>query len=114
MSTKTKCLKIILNLQFPPPAKVHRVDFREIVGRDGGRQDVRFNVHLFPFAAPGLIYNSVVFPLVQNLLGGGDVSLLYCGVMWASRGSDPQEVSDAKNVKLDGANGSAEVGSRCI
>ena len=35
------------------------------------------------FVSPGLIYNSTIYPLVRELLGGGDVQLLYAGVMWA-------------------------------
>lgn len=64
-------------------ASVQRVDFAEMVARDGGRCDVRFRLDRFPFTAPGLVYNPIVFPLVQELLGGGHVNLLYAGVMWA-------------------------------
>lgn len=64
-------------------ASVQRTDFAEMVARDGGRCDVRFQLDRFPFTAPGLVYNSLVFPLVQELLGGGDVTLLYAGFMWA-------------------------------
>lgn len=64
-------------------AAVARGDFRELVDRDGERRDVRFQLDRFPFTAPGLIYNPSVYPLVKELLGGGDVNLLYAGVMWA-------------------------------
>jgi len=73
-------------------AAVQRGDFRELVKRDGKRCDVRFQLDRFPFTCPGLIYNSIIFPLVRELLGcggGGEVSLLYAGVMWA--------LSDEKN-----------------
>ncbi len=64
-------------------AQVARGDFRELVDRDGGRRDVRFQLDRFPFASSSLIYNPIVYPLVRELLGGGDVNLLYAGVMWA-------------------------------
>lgn len=64
-------------------AQVTRGDFRELVDRDGGRRDVRFQLDRFPFISPGLVYNPIVYPLVRELLGGGDVNLLYAGVMWA-------------------------------
>ena len=60
-----------------------RGDFCELVDRDGGRRDVRFQLDRFPFSCPGLVYNSMVYPLIQELLGGGDVNLLYAGIMWA-------------------------------
>ena len=64
-------------------ASVHRKDFAEFVARDGGRLDVRFQMDRGEFVAPGLVYNSTIYPLVRELLGGGDVQLLYAGVMWA-------------------------------
>jgi len=44
------------------------------------------------FLQPGIVYNPIVFPLVQKLLGSdkGGINLLYAGIMWA----DPQS-SDA-------------------
>ena len=74
-------------------AAVQRVDFRELVQRDGGRFDVRFQLDQGCMVAGGLIYNPIVFPLVQELLGGGEVNLLYAGVMWAesSPSSKPQK-----------------------
>ncbi|KAL3933574.1 MAG: hypothetical protein SGBAC_010332, partial [Bacillariaceae sp.] len=81
-------------------AQVGRGDFREILCRDGGRCDVRFQLDRFPFTARGLIYNPIVYPLVQALLGCSsedEICLLYAGVMWAkpnekdSSGSGPQK-----------------------
>ncbi|CAJ1968908.1 unnamed protein product [Cylindrotheca closterium] len=77
-------------------AQVGRGDFREILHRDGGRRDVRFQLDRFPFTARGLVYNPIVYPLVQALLGcnssGGEdeICLLYAGVMWAK----PNESDD--------------------
>ena len=63
-------------------AAAHRVDYRELLDRDGLRRDVRYQLNCYPYTAPGLIYNSMVYPLVQKLLGGSpDVTLLYMGVM---------------------------------
>ena len=75
--------KAILDQNTHILAQVGRGDFRELVDRDGGRRDVRFQLDRFPFTAEGLIYNSIVFPLVRALLGGGHICLLYAGVMWA-------------------------------
>ena len=76
-------------------ASVERVDFRELVHRDGGRKDQRFQLDRYPYASPSLVYNPIVFPLVRELLGGGDVNLLYMGVMWAfsdgTRAPPPQK-----------------------
>jgi len=72
-------------------AQVSRGDFRELIDRDGGRRDVRFQLDRFPFSAQGLIYNPIVFPLVKELLGGDDVCLLYAGVMWAKKSNDKCE-----------------------
>ena len=71
------------NMNHHLAASVHRCDFAELVKRDGGRLDVRFQMHKGEYVAPGLVYNPLVFPLVKALLGGGDVNLLYAGVMWA-------------------------------
>lgn len=67
---------------------MHRCDFAELVQRDGGRLDVRFQMDRGAYVAPGLVYNPVVYPLVKALLGGGDVNLLYAGVMWAKGHAD--------------------------
>jgi ectoine hydroxylase-related dioxygenase (phytanoyl-CoA dioxygenase family) len=72
-------------------AQVGRGDFRELVFRDGGRRDVRFQLDRFPFSAQGLVYNPIIFPLVKALLGGGDICLLYAGVMWAKPNNDISE-----------------------
>jgi len=64
-------------------ARVARGDFQELVDRDGGRRDIRFQLDRFPFNSLGLIYNPIVYSLVRELLGGGDVNLLYAGIMWA-------------------------------
>ena len=66
------------------------VDFREILDRDGGRRDVRFYFGSdSPYKCDGIIYNPIVYPLVKELLGGGDVNLLYAGVMWGMRDQTP-------------------------
>jgi ectoine hydroxylase-related dioxygenase (phytanoyl-CoA dioxygenase family) len=72
-------------------AQVGRGDFRELVDRDGGRRDVRFQLDRYPLSARGLIYNSTVFPIVKALLGGGDICLLYAGVMWAKPNNSADE-----------------------
>jgi ectoine hydroxylase-related dioxygenase (phytanoyl-CoA dioxygenase family) len=74
-------------------ARVARGDFQELVYRDGGRRDVRFQLDRLPFTSPGLVYNPIVYPLVRELLGGGDVNLLYAGVMWAMPQPKPKRVS---------------------
>lgn len=80
---------------------VARGDFRELVDRDGGRRDVRFQLDRFPFTAPGLIYNASVYPLVKELLGGGAVNLLYSGIMWALP-SDDKEPREPQKWHGDG------------
>lgn len=72
-------------------ASVQRIDFAELVARDGGRRCMRYNMQESPWTAPGLIYNPIVFSLVKELLGGGDVCLLYAGIMWAKPNPDPQK-----------------------
>ena len=74
-------------------SRVARGDFRELTDRDGGRRDIRFQLDRFPFTAPGLVYNPIVYPLIRELLGGGDVNLLYAGVMWALPQPKPKKVS---------------------
>ena len=65
------------------------VDFREILDRDGGRRDVRFYLGSdSPYKCEGIVYNPIVYPLVRELLGGGDVNLLYAGIMWGMRDQD--------------------------
>jgi ectoine hydroxylase-related dioxygenase (phytanoyl-CoA dioxygenase family) len=63
--------------------RIHRCDFRELVKRDGGRLDMRYKMAEPPFSSSLLSYNPIWFPLVKELLGGGDVTLLYMGVMVA-------------------------------
>jgi len=72
------------------------VDFREVLDRDGGRRDVRLyhgngNESDSLYGCSGLIYNPIVYPLVRELLGGGDVNLLYAGVMWGMGGQKAPE-----------------------
>ena len=66
-------------------ARVARGDFRELVDRDGGRRDVRFQLDRPPFTSPCLVYNSMTYSLVKELLGdgNGEINLLYAGIMWA-------------------------------
>ena len=64
-----------------------RQDYAEWVARDGGRVDVRYRLNHYPYNCGGLIYNSLVFPLVKALLNGSldteePVQLLYVGIMW--------------------------------
>lgn len=72
-----------------------RQDYAEWVARDGGRVDIRYGLNEYPYNSGGLIYNSIVFPLVRALLNGETtnhnndneaenkpVQLLYAGVMW--------------------------------
>lgn len=66
-----------------------RQDYVEWVARDGGRVDIRYGLNEYPYNCGGLIYNSIVFPLVKALLNGEEsletedpVQLLYAGVMW--------------------------------
>lgn len=84
-------------------ASAYRVDYREMVDRDGLRRDVRFDLDKWPYTASGLVYNNMVFPLVKELLGG-DVSLLYAGVMWARHclPSDDAEQKVAQKWHADG------------
>uniref|UniRef100_A0A7S2EG54 Uncharacterized protein n=1 Tax=Trieres chinensis TaxID=1514140 RepID=A0A7S2EG54_TRICV len=81
-------------------ASACRVDYREVVDRDGLRRDVRFELDKFPFSASGLVYNNKVFPLIKELLGGQDkVNLLYAGVMWARRCSSTENKDEKKSQK---------------
>lgn len=68
---------------------------------DGNHRDVRFQLDRFPFTAPGLICNASVYPLVKELLRGGDVNLLHSGVMWALL-SDEKKPGEPQNWHGDG------------
>ncbi len=89
----SKCKKnAISNNNVHLMSRVSRGDFRELVDRDGRRRDIRFQLDRFPFTCPGLVYNSIVYPLVKELLGGNDdVNLLYAGIMWALPFTDDQK-----------------------
>lgn len=68
-------------------AALSRQDYAEWVARDGGRVDIRYGLNEYPYNCGGLIYNSIIFPLVKTLLNGSiesdePVQLLYAGVMW--------------------------------
>ena len=80
--------------------RVHRCDFRELVQRDGGRLDMRYRLTDPPLNSPLLSYNPIWFPLVQELLGGGEVTLLYMGVMVArnSTADDQQWHGDGDHL----------------
>jgi ectoine hydroxylase-related dioxygenase (phytanoyl-CoA dioxygenase family) len=84
---------------------LHRVDFREIVKRDGGRVDMRYNLEQSPYTDSRISYNSIVFPFMKHLLGGEDVSLLYMGVMFA------QQQSAESHQKWHGDGGQLFTGS---
>lgn len=64
-------------------ARCARVDFAEMVHRDGGRVDVRLRCASPPLSDLALVRNAAWFPLCRKLLGGGDVNLLYSGYMIA-------------------------------
>mmetsp|Transcript_47674 Transcript_47674/g.116093 ORF Transcript_47674/g.116093 Transcript_47674/m.116093 type:complete len:395 (-) Transcript_47674:46-1230(-) len=69
-----------------------RQDYTEWVARDGGRVDIRYGLNRYPYNCGGLIYNSIVFPLVQAVLNGSNdenddsynepIQLLYAGITW--------------------------------
>lgn len=78
-----------------------RQDYSEWVARDGGRVDVRYRSNGYPYNCGGLIYNSIVFPLVKALLNGEDsidteepLQLLYAGVMWGMPIGESQQNDD--------------------
>ena len=80
-----------------------RQDYSEWVARDGGRVDVRYGSNGYPYNCGGLIYNSIVFPLVKALLNGeGSIDteepqplqLLYAGVMWGMPIGECQQNDD--------------------
>jgi ectoine hydroxylase-related dioxygenase (phytanoyl-CoA dioxygenase family) len=71
--------------------QIHRVDFREIVKRDGGRIDMRYKLDQAPYTDSQLAYNQFVFPLMKHLLGGEDVCLLYMGVMFAKQSTETNQ-----------------------
>jgi hypothetical protein len=78
-----------------------RQDYSEWVARDGGRVDVRYGLNGYPYNCGGLIYNSIVFPLVKALLNGEDsidteepLQLLYAGVMWGMPTGETQQNDD--------------------
>lgn len=83
-------------------SRVARNDFREIIDRDGGRRDVRFQLDRYPFTASGLVYNSIVYPFIQKLLCCDDpgkkegVNLLYAGIMWALPSSSKEKQTHQK------------------
>ena len=78
------------NLDHHRMVALTRQDYAEWVARDGGRVDIRYGLNRYPYNSGGLIYNSVVFPLVRALLNGNSedenhrepVQLLYVGIMW--------------------------------
>lgn len=74
-------------------ARALRADFRELIDRDGSRRDVRFQLDRYPFTSPGLVYNPIVYPLVKELLGGGEITLLYQGIMFALPQPKPKKAS---------------------
>jgi len=65
-----------------------RVDFAEMIARDGNRLDVRYN--LDSLVPTELIHHPVVYPLMRELLGS-NVILLYAGVMWAMKSEESQK-----------------------
>ena len=64
-------------------ARCARVDFAEMVHRDGGRVDVRLRCAAPPLSDLALVRSAAWFPLCRKLLGGGDINLLYSGYMIA-------------------------------
>jgi len=64
--------------------------FHEMVARDGGRYDMRYQMDQSPFADPEIIYNPSWFPLIREVLGE-EVCLLYTGVMIAAGAKTSEE-----------------------
>jgi len=53
--------------------------------------------------SPGIVYNPLVFPLVHQLLGGGDsegINLLYAGIMWGE--PQPTQAPQPQKWHADG------------
>ena len=69
-------------------ARCARVDFAEMVHRNGGRVDVRLRCTAPPLSDLALVRNAAWFPLCRKLLGGGDINLLYSGYMIAKPTAD--------------------------
>ncbi|KAH8063462.1 phytanoyl-CoA dioxygenase [Aureococcus anophagefferens] len=65
--------------------RCERCDFAELVRRDGGRCDVRVRCGDAPYA--DLFRHEAILPAALAALGGGDVVLLYSGVMVARAGA---------------------------
>ena len=65
--------------------RCERCDFAELVRRDGGRYDVRVRCGDAPYA--DLFRHEAILPAARAALGGGDVVLLYSGVMVARAGA---------------------------
>jgi len=118
-------------------AAAWRVDYREIVDRDGGRRDVRLDWDKYPYNAPGLIYNAMTLPLIQALFhyeeakgshssnsssnktsDCQDIILLYMGVMWAKRQKPKDDDHQEKHQKwhADGGHlfGHVQLPPHCI
>lgn len=69
------------------------VSFQEVTDRDGKRRDVRCELDRWPYNAPGLIYNGLIFPLLSQLLGeNAGITLLYAGCMWALKSTEHQRL----------------------
>ena len=66
--------------------RLKRCDFAECVRRDGGRVDLRLGCGASPYDDASISRNPFFLPVVRELLGGGDVTLLYAGVMVARKG----------------------------
>lgn len=64
--------------------RCQRCDFAEVVRRDGGRVDCRVGCGGEPYAS--LFRNRQILSVARAVLGGGDVVLLYAGVMVARAG----------------------------
>ncbi|OEU17928.1 hypothetical protein FRACYDRAFT_238358 [Fragilariopsis cylindrus CCMP1102] len=86
---------------------VTRQDYSELCARDGGRIDIRYKMKDYPYNCGGLIYNTIVYPLLQELLNGTSsvndnndnennnepIQLVYAGVMWGM----PIDIDDNNN-----------------
>ncbi|OEU06859.1 hypothetical protein FRACYDRAFT_252718 [Fragilariopsis cylindrus CCMP1102] len=91
---------------------VTRQDYSELCARDGGRIDIRYKMNNYPYNCGGLIYNTIVYPLIQELLNGSSsadnndndndndsnnnnepIQLVYAGVMWGM----PIDIDDNNN-----------------
>ena len=117
-------------------AALTRQDYSEWVARDGGRVDIRYKLNDYPYNCGGLIYNSIVFPLVKALLNGNSnpagaagnekdnggssqkeeeaVQLLYAGVMWGMPVGNNHVSSFDNNGSSNNNDNNSNTGYSCL